>query len=103
MGVNFSPFEIGRSALRASQLGLTVTGQNIANVNTPGYTRQAVQLSAAPSSGTVGAQIGRGVTIDGVRCPEWRDARGGRWLGHRDALATWIKTPARLQRRSTTR
>ena len=45
MGVYFSPVEIGRRALRASQLGITVTGQNIANVNTPGYTRQTVSLS----------------------------------------------------------
>ena len=30
-----SALEIGRSALRAQQIGLNVTGNNIANVNTP--------------------------------------------------------------------
>ncbi len=64
MGINFSPFDIGRSALRANQLGLTVTGQNIANVNTPGYTRQEVVLSATPGGPN---PIGAGVTIDAVR------------------------------------
>src|SRR6185436_4089257 len=96
MGVNFSPFEIGRRALHAAQLGLTVTGQNIANVNTPGYTRQAVQLSADPSLGVGRALIGTGVTIDGVRSfrDQFIDARlqtetaiAGRLTAQRDALA----------------
>lgn len=97
MGVNFSPFEIGRRALRASQLGLALAGQNIANVNTPGYTRQSVMLSASGGSG-VGKTglIGSGVTIDGVR--QFRDrfvesrlrtetAIAGRFTAQRDALA----------------
>lgn len=67
MGVNFSPFEIGRRALRANQLGMSVTGQNIANVNTPGYSRQSVQLSATPTDGSFRSLTGTGVTIDGVR------------------------------------
>ncbi len=95
MGVNFSPFEIGRRALRASQLGLAVTGQNIANVNTPGYSRQSVQLSAtAAANGNLGL-VGQGVTIDGVR--SFRDrfvesrlqtetAIAGRLTAERDAL-----------------
>ena len=95
MGVNFSPFEIGRRALHAAQLGLTVTGHNIANVNTPGYTRQAIQLSASPTDGTNLRLIGTGVTIDGVR--QFRDrfvdsrlqtevAISGRLTAQRDAL-----------------
>lgn len=97
MGVNFSPFEIGRRALRASQLGLAVAGQNIANVNTPGYTRQAVMLSAAGGVGVGKTNlIGSGVTIDGVR--QFRDtfvqsrlqtetAIAGRFTAQREALA----------------
>ena len=34
------------SGLQASQLGLRTTSNNIANVNTPGYARQAPSLSA---------------------------------------------------------
>lgn len=67
MGVNFSSFEIGRRALRASQYGLSVAGQNIANVNTPGYTRQAVQLSAVAGNGYTSKTVGAGVNVDGVR------------------------------------
>ena len=67
MGVNFSAFEIGRRALRAQQLGIAVTGQNIANVNTPGYARQQLLLAPAPPSGTGSIQIGMGVVVEGVR------------------------------------
>jgi flagellar hook-associated protein 1 FlgK len=96
MGINFSAFEIGRRALKASHLGLTVAGQNIANVNTPGYTRQAAQFSASPTDGSNLALVGTGVTIDGVR--SFRDrfvesrlntetAISGRLSAQRDALA----------------
>ena len=44
-----SIFGIGLSGLNAAQAGLTTTGHNIANVNTPGYTRQQlVQSARAP-------------------------------------------------------
>ena len=38
---------LGTSALRAQQIGLTVTGNNIANVNTPGYSRQRAALTTS--------------------------------------------------------
>jgi flagellar hook-associated protein 1 FlgK len=96
MGVNFSPFEIGRRALHAAQFGLTVAGQNIANVNTPGYTRQSVLLSPSVGDGASRSLIGTGVTIDGVR--QFRDtfvdsrlrtetSISGRLTAQRDALA----------------
>ena len=37
-------FTIGQSALMAQQKGIDVTGNNIANVNTPGYSRQRLAL-----------------------------------------------------------
>ncbi len=40
-------FNIGESALRAQQSNINVTGNNIANVDTPGYSRQYVQLEDA--------------------------------------------------------
>ena len=40
-----SALEIGRSALRAQQIGLNVAGNNIANVNTPSYSRKGVKLT----------------------------------------------------------
>jgi len=66
MGVNFSTFEIGQSALRASQFALNITGQNIANVNTPGYARQTVQLAAVPGDSTSISSTGNGVSISAV-------------------------------------
>jgi flagellar hook-associated protein 1 FlgK len=51
-------------ALEAQSYGLNVTGQNIANVNTPGYARRDALLTstAAPDPWTMGA----GVEIEGV-------------------------------------
>ena len=52
-------------ALDAQRYGLDVTGQNIANVNTPGYSRRTLDLIAvAPEApGTAG----RGVDVAGIR------------------------------------
>ena len=60
-------FEIGKSALSTAQKALTVTGNNIANVQTPGYTRQeVVQTELRPLDGRPG-QIGTGVQITEIR------------------------------------
>ncbi len=67
MSINFLPFEIGRRALLANQQGINITGQNIANVNTPGYSRQSVQFTESPASSFNGLPVGTGVTIQGVR------------------------------------
>ena len=47
MGSSFFGLEILRSSLQAQRLGLDVTAHNIANANTPGYSRQVVQMRAA--------------------------------------------------------
>jgi len=58
--------QIGRSAITASQAGLQVTGNNMANAATVGYTRQRVNLSPAH-----GEQIGPGQFVgNGVRIGE---------------------------------
>lgn len=66
MSINFSPFEIGRRALAFNQRGINVTGQNIANVNTPGYTRRNL-TSANPNAAFNRQLIGADVSLDGVR------------------------------------
>lgn len=63
----FGLFDVGKTALMASQTALAVTGNNIANVNTPGYTRQEVILEIATPVPGQGGQIGRGVRITGIR------------------------------------
>ncbi len=59
----FPPLAIGRQALLAHEKALQVTGNNIANVDTPGYSRQRAILSAIPPAGD---GIGAGVTVRGV-------------------------------------
>lgn len=67
MSVNFSPMEIGRRALNASQIGINVTGQNIANVNNPAYSRRQVQLVESAHSTLDGRTVGDGVTVANVK------------------------------------
>lgn len=63
-----SLFTIGRSALLAFRSGLSVTGQNIANVDTPGYSRQRADLSSRVNVAGGGIRAaGSGVQVDGVR------------------------------------
>jgi len=54
-------FDIGKSAIFASQTALNVLSNNIANVNTPGYSRQEAILEVARAVQIRGNSIGRGV------------------------------------------
>ena len=56
---------IGMRAVEANSAALQTIGHNIANVNTPGYSRQTVRLESAAGSLGVGGFIGRGVNIAG--------------------------------------
>ncbi len=67
----FSALNTASTALWAAQRGLDVTGQNIANVNTEGYSRQRVELqamggTAVPAIHSVDRQVGSGVDADRV-------------------------------------
>lgn len=59
-------FGIGLSALNAAQNGLLVTGHNVANAATPGYTRQQIVQSTNPAQATGAGFIGQGVKVDTV-------------------------------------
>lgn len=96
MSINFSAFEIGRRALNANQFGISVTGQNISNVNTPGYSRRQITLAESTTTNVNGYRIGTGVSVQSVQ--SFRDALvqsriqtetgiAGRLTGFRDALA----------------
>ncbi len=66
----FQGIDIASSALRAFQQALDVTGNNITNVNTPGYTREAVNFNqVVPTSfyslSTLKA-LGQGVGVSSV-------------------------------------
>ncbi|MCW2617314.1 MAG: flgK, partial [Modestobacter sp.] len=67
----FSGLTAASSALFASQRAMDVTGQNIANVNTDGYSRQRVNLqsvggSDVPAIHSTSSGIGEGVDADSV-------------------------------------
>jgi len=63
----FQGIEIGRRALMTHQLSLTTTGHNIANVDTPGYSRQRVHVCATlPERSTIGI-LGTGVEVIDIK------------------------------------
>ncbi len=62
-----SILNIGQSALAAAEIGLTVTGNNIANASTPGYSReQTVQTEATPQGFGYGF-VGSGVDVSTIQ------------------------------------
>lgn len=60
-------FQIGTSALNAAQAGVATAGQNIANVNTEGYSRQQVVTVATKPQAIGFGYLGNGVEISDVR------------------------------------
>ncbi|MEQ8765137.1 MAG: flagellar hook-associated protein FlgK [Planctomycetota bacterium] len=57
----------GYLALRAAQQALDIIGNNVANVATDGYRRQAPSLASAPSLRLNGFTFGTGVTLADIR------------------------------------
>jgi flagellar hook-associated protein 1 FlgK len=71
MASTFGGINTALTSLYAQRRGLDVTGQNIANVNTEGYTRQRVRMAAQtgamhPGIYTTTDQVGGGVSVAGV-------------------------------------
>lgn len=73
MRATFSGFSTALSALQANQKRLDIIGQNLANMNTPGYSRQQLETSSLGYSGPIahyinGAQtsVGFGVSLNTV-------------------------------------
>lgn len=86
---SFAGIRLAESGLVAARAGLNVTGQNITNQATPGYTRQRVEQTPAGAPGQMGLIVagpgfGAGVHVSGISRlgDEVLDARV------RDALAT---------------
>lgn len=71
----FSGLETALSGLEASQVGLDVTGNNIANADTLGYTREtpdfgesdALALNDSYDNASGGVQLGTGVDVDSIQ------------------------------------
>lgn len=58
---------IGTQALQANSAALQTAGNNIANANTQGYSRQRVVLATVPGQFSGGGYIGKGVTIQTIQ------------------------------------
>jgi flagellar hook-associated protein 1 FlgK len=57
----------GLRALEAARFGMQIAGNNVANANTPGYSRQRIDLAAAmPYAVGSNLQIGTGVEVRGI-------------------------------------
>lgn len=67
MAVGFASFEIARSGMRVNERSLTVTGHNIANVNTKGYVRQQAIICDGPYQNGPKYQLGLGADIQQIR------------------------------------
>ena len=63
----FQGLEVGKRALLSNQVYLQTIGHNIANVNTPGYSRQRVHISATLPSDSPYGPIGTGMGVDSIR------------------------------------
>ena len=76
-----SSLNIGYSALTASQLAIQVTGNNLANLATPGYSRQLAILTPMRGSGLPGLNSGRGVRILDVQRQVDQALQSRLWTG----------------------
>lgn len=104
MSSTFGGLSTALSALNAQRKGLEVTGQNIANANTPGYTRQRV-VQQSVGAGTVPAlwsrydSVGNGVDASQVQrlSDDFLTARVQTEHGRLAALTTGQSTLAQVE------
>lgn len=58
--------QVGASSLMAFRQAQNTTGHNIANVNTPNFSRQRVELTSNPPELRGGGYMGTGVNVEGI-------------------------------------
>jgi flagellar hook-associated protein 1 len=91
----FDTLSLATRALEAQQVGVQVTGQNLANANNPAYARQRVDLATSDPIQTALGMQGTGVQVAAIQ--QVRDALldgqvrdessvGGFWLTQQSAL-----------------
>jgi flagellar hook-associated protein 1 len=91
----FGVLNMGTKALTVQQKGIYVTGNNIANVNTPGYSRQRLNMSSDVPTNTGIGPVGTGVKANeiervyqrflGVQINNETQSMG-QWEAHKDSL-----------------
>ncbi|KAB3539676.1 flagellar hook-associated protein FlgK [Alkaliphilus pronyensis] len=73
MRSTFLGFNAARSGLFAAQRALDITGHNISNVNTPGYTRQRLNQVQSDAMRLFGGQGTLGTGVDTVSITQFRN------------------------------
>jgi flagellar hook-associated protein 1 FlgK len=63
----FNTLNLGARSMVAEEMGVEVTGQNLANVNNSAYTRQTVQLQTSASTPTNAGLEGTGVEVASIQ------------------------------------
>jgi flagellar hook-associated protein 1 FlgK len=85
----FEGLQIALTGIRASQASLDTTTNNVANANTPGYTRQRVDLVSLGPWRSVTGEIGMGVDVAAIsRMRETHLDSRARAMGASSAYAT---------------
>ncbi|MDH4318053.1 MAG: flagellar hook-associated protein FlgK [Desulfobulbaceae bacterium] len=67
MGGLLTALNAGKTSLSTNQKSIEIVGNNIANVNTPGYSRQRAELMQIPALNFGDFFVGQGVTVSNVR------------------------------------
>src|SRR3569623_592920 len=62
----FGSLQLASNSMQAQQIGLQVVGQNMANANTPGYSREEAVLTPAPVQRMGNLTLGLGVQVKGI-------------------------------------
>lgn len=84
----YGVLNIARWALLSQQTAVEVTGHNIANVNTEGYTRQQAIIDAAPPISTTPGQIGTGVRVTEIK-RAYDNFLGSQIISETNMLGKW--------------
>lgn len=84
----FSGLEIGKRALITSQLAMNTVGHNMANANTPGYTRQRVNVTSTIPAETAWGNAGTGAEVTTIQ--QIRDLfLSGQYRSENGSLGSW--------------
>ncbi len=91
-----SIFDIGKSALSANELALQTLSHNIANVDTPGYSREETVLQTATPEPSAVGMLGNGVRVtEGTKVRRQLSERHHKKEEHRPAVPEDLRTVSR--------
>lgn len=63
----FDSLNLATRAMQAQQAGVTIAGQNLANINNPAYSRQRVNFQASDPVATANGLVGTGVQVANIQ------------------------------------